>query len=367
MSLSWLRFALKLIIVNAVVFIAAVLLLEGLASTVLVLERIWKTAPLAERLHSRYDPDLGWSNIPNVLVSNIYGPGIDVAINSQGFRNDEDFSATQPLGKIRMVCVGDSYTFGYGVRQHETWCQKLVSIEPQLETVNMGQGGYGIDQAYLWYKRDGGKLEHRLVLLAVVSVDFPRMAVDDFLGYAKPILVPQDGQLVVKNVPVPRRAYLMPWTAQLSQAHFQEFRAVSLFQSWFPPKEVQQSVMDQATQMAVLDGLVKDLALIARDRRSGLVVVYLPSPPDYRPNAATDGYRAALSQAAARSGVPFIDLVPDFRQIPASSVRDLFINKAATSHPGAAGHYNVGGNWYMAQLLYARLLENPELAAILPR
>jgi len=56
---TWARFALKLIAVNVLVFITAALVLEGLASTVFVLNRLWKTAPLAERLYTKYDSDLG--------------------------------------------------------------------------------------------------------------------------------------------------------------------------------------------------------------------------------------------------------------------------------------------------------------------
>src|SRR6185295_9147020 len=161
---TWARFALKLIAVNVLVFITAALVLEGLASTVFVLNRLWKTAPLAERLYTKYDSDLGWTNVPNAVVRNLFGPGIDVVINSQGFRNDQEFSVAQPPGRIRMLCVGDSYTFGYGVNEDQGWCHKLTALEPRLEPVNMGQGGYGIDQAYLWYKRDGAKLEHRLTV-----------------------------------------------------------------------------------------------------------------------------------------------------------------------------------------------------------
>jgi len=367
MKRSWVRSGFKVILINALVFIATVLLLEGLASTVLVLKRLWKTAPLAERLHTRYDSELGWSNIPNAAVKDIFGPGVDVVINSQGFRNDRDFSPVQPPGKVRVMCVGDSYTFGYGVSQEQGWCRKLHSLETRLEPVNMGQGGYGIDQAYLWYRRDGGKLEHRLTLLAVVSVDLERMMADEFLGYAKPKLVVEDGRLLVTNVPVPRQAYLLPWTTTLYQGHFQELRTVALFHSWFPPREQQPSIIDPAARNAILEKLMEDLAKIARERGSGLAVVYLPSAPDYRPDAATDGKRMALAQAAAQHAVPYIDLVPEFRQVPASSVRDLFINKSTTTYPGAEGHYNVSGNWYIAQVLYRKLLGTPQLASILPQ
>ena len=36
----------------------------------------------------------------------------------------------------------------------------------------MGQGGYGIDQAYLWYKRDGTKLDHDVQILRLSLMIF---------------------------------------------------------------------------------------------------------------------------------------------------------------------------------------------------
>ena len=63
------------------------------------------------------------------------------------------------------------------------------SLDPRLETLNMGQGGYGVDQAYLWYKRDAAKFEHQVHLLAFITDDFVRMQSDRFRGYGKPVIM----------------------------------------------------------------------------------------------------------------------------------------------------------------------------------
>ena len=44
-----------------------------------------------------------------------------------------------------------------GVGNDDVWCKLLESIDNRIETVNLGQGGYGVDQAYLWYKRNSFK------------------------------------------------------------------------------------------------------------------------------------------------------------------------------------------------------------------
>ena len=65
----------------------------------------------------------------------------------------------------------------------------------RLETVNLGQGGYGVDRAYLWYKRNETNLEHDIVVLAFISDDSWRMESDTFFGYGKPYLTIRDGEL----------------------------------------------------------------------------------------------------------------------------------------------------------------------------
>jgi len=176
-------------------------------------------------MHTRYDQELGWVNKPDMDIPDMYGSGISLKTNSQGFRADHDFDLSVPPGKLRIICSGDSFTLGYGVRNDETWCQLLTALDSRLETVNMGQGGYGVDQAYLWYKRDGLKLQHQIHLLAFITQDFQRMEGSEFLGYGKPVLDIENNSLVVKNVPVPNRAYRLPWLTSNFQ-NFQHLKTV---------------------------------------------------------------------------------------------------------------------------------------------
>ena len=42
--------------------------------------------PLREQRHCEYDADLGWMNLPNVRIEDLYGPGTSYTTNSQRFR-----------------------------------------------------------------------------------------------------------------------------------------------------------------------------------------------------------------------------------------------------------------------------------------
>ncbi len=186
------------------------LIVEGLSSSIIVIQKTIHSEPLVERFHTKYDKDLGWINIPNVYIQDMYGPGVYLRTNSQSFRNNQDFEKNIPKGKIRIICSGDSFTFGYGVDNDHAWCQRLVDFNSHLETVNMGQGGYGIDQAYLWFKRDSERINYDIHIFAFITIDFHRMEKDEFLGYGKPFLSVQNDILITKNVTVPKRPYYLP-------------------------------------------------------------------------------------------------------------------------------------------------------------
>ena len=65
----------------------------------------------SQRIH-RYDPDLGWMNIPNLNLPSRFGPGSHLTHNSSSFRATEEYSHEIPAGVCRIICLGDSFTHG---------------------------------------------------------------------------------------------------------------------------------------------------------------------------------------------------------------------------------------------------------------
>jgi hypothetical protein len=206
----------KILLINVVVLLVLFALLEGAASLLFIANQIRRT-PSAEASYSRYDETLGWVSRPNVSLPDVYGPGVYLRTNSQGFRNDRDFARAVPPGKTRVICSGDSFTLGFGVNNDQAWCQRIAVIDPRFETVNMGQGGYGLDQAYLWYMRGGAALDHQVHLFAFITDDFIRMQSNQFLGYGKPVLGLRNDSVVVTNQPVPKTFWFTRWRG--SHAH----------------------------------------------------------------------------------------------------------------------------------------------------
>ena len=78
---------------------------------------IYIQEPGHERTGHRYlyDPRLGWRNIPGWEATT---NGKKLTINSRGLR-DREYALAKPAGVRRVLVLGDSYTWGYGVANDE--------------------------------------------------------------------------------------------------------------------------------------------------------------------------------------------------------------------------------------------------------
>jgi hypothetical protein len=367
-----------IVIWNTVIFGLILVVVEGLASYMLTVHDIMATYPAAERLHTKYDSVLGWVNEKNVDIKDMYGPGIYLRTNSQGFRNNHDFEPAVPDGKHRIVCSGDSFTLGYGVDNDHTWCQLLATFDPRLETLNMGQGGYGVDQMYLWYKRDGAKFEHQVYLLAFITEDFNRMQSDTFLQYGKPLIDIENGKLVVKNVPVPRPAYDHSWLTDNVLPNLGRLRTVELLKRVgrrlrFAPntaadKETIERTADEGIERTqkVLVKIFEDLKHLNAERSSKLVLVYLPTSytTSYEDEVSEEWIKFTEKESQDL-GIPLINVVSTFRSLPRSQTQSMFIPKGQLNYLDAAGHLNDQGNKFVAEVIYQGLKNVPAISPML--
>ncbi len=342
------RHSLRVNLLLSVVSTAALfLLIEGLASLLMSARVAKHTLSMREESHSRYDADLGWSHAPGLRIDNLYGENAHFTTNSRGFRGREDFDKAIPPGKYRVVALGDSFTMGYGVGDEASYPSQMQAICPGLQSVNMGQGGYGIDQDYLWYKRDGAKLDTNVLLLAVIAHDFYRMAGDNFIGYGKPVLRVRNRALVIENVPVPET-----WntrTAMRRARAFLDSLAVVRTGHWLaghasaPPEEQFYGVVSEDVFAAA--GLVLDeLAHLSKSRGQHFVVAYLPI--GYLMQKEPTRELAWLEDYARRNGASFINLVPEFKRLTAGEFARMF----RPDH-----HYTEEGNRFVAAALLRQL------------
>lgn len=101
--------------------------------------------------------------IPDAVVGFRPWPGRG-EINSTGFRGPE---LRKDGGGRRVLAVGDSVTYGLGVRQEEAYPRVLEELLPGLQVVNAGVGAWAPVQYRLFLEKRGLALEPDLVIVGL--------------------------------------------------------------------------------------------------------------------------------------------------------------------------------------------------------
>ena len=101
----------------------------------------------------------------------------EVASNALGFRGPL-LAEEPPAGKdapVRIVAVGDSFTYGWGVAEDETWPavleRLLCAAGHQVEVANLGQGGVATAEYAATCERALPVLGPELVVIGVLQAD----------------------------------------------------------------------------------------------------------------------------------------------------------------------------------------------------
>ena len=350
-----------IVLANVALLVALLVIIEGLSSYAFFLRELIPRLQESNLSHTEYDAEIGWVGLPNVDIKDMYGPGARLRTNRQGFRNAEDFAPKRDSDTRRIVCSGDSVTFGEHVGNDQTFCHLLAELDPKLETINMGQVGYGVDQAYLWYKRDADELDVDVHLFAFITHDFLRMQYDKFMGIPRPVVVLEDGKPVVSNVPISRTTYAMPpWLAEtLNRADglkTMELATAIRKKLNLAPRKVPGAWDARGAEevKAVVAGMFEELRDYDSARSRATVLVYFPSVEELQqPNAELAYWMSVVEANARRLGIPFINFVSVFGELPAAEVTRLFVD---------GYHFSDEGNALVARELLRHLRDDPGTA-----
>lgn len=183
----------------------------------------WTKRQLARSDSDRYgfdehDPVLGWRLKANVSARSVKEGSYDVSVSSDanGLRSFSSNAKQDPGDVTRIGVFGCSQTFGEGVNDDETFSARLQTILPGSQVLNFGVHGYGTDQMLLKLEKQGQAYDLDVVVLAFAWFHLERN-VNDFHFFAKPRFDLQtDGQLQLRNTPVPAPEELVKAAASRS-------------------------------------------------------------------------------------------------------------------------------------------------------
>ncbi len=114
------------------------------------------------------DPQLFWRLRSSQTISSKFFEGKKYSINSHGLRGEEIPAGT---GKVRIVVMGNSCTFGWGIPNDKTYAEqlgRLINADgalPEVEVINAGIPGYSTFQGRRFFYTDIILLKPDIVMM----------------------------------------------------------------------------------------------------------------------------------------------------------------------------------------------------------
>jgi lysophospholipase L1-like esterase len=258
-----------------------------------------------------------------------------VSTNAEGLRCERPLGS-KAAGSVRILCLGDSVTFGFRVplvfpsapdsydRSEapypallDRWL-KLANPGRTIEVVNMGVPGYSSRQALAWLRRDIGRLQPDLVTICV--------GWNDVSGREGPdrVAMPIDfGHVLARRI------------VGSSQLLLRASHAASGLGGW--PVSGSVVLVPRATDAEFVEN-VTSAARVARARGAEVVLiapVFGGSATPSTEMSLLKIYRAELGLAARREGLAFLE-VPELTEAAFPENAAYFPVEAI--HPGIKGH-----------------------------
>ena len=287
----------------------------------------------------------------------LYGlrPGADVRIqapvdvryriNDGGFR-DRNHPLRKPQGVFRIVALGDSVTFGYGVEEEESYSKQLEAIfarrsaPPRVEVLNFGVGGYNAYNEATQFADLGPSYGPDLVMVqfCINDLNDPTLHFDRQtrleLGRLPDAAFPNAAQrlpLAPPSGPLLRLCLLLHSCARIhSQLAGLDARSTdsAALERTFAPRDGP----EHTTEWSWLRARYREIAQTASEAGARFVVLAFPFDAQLADPERRSAQRQ-LQQMGREEGWQAIDLLPAFREA-APSQRLL----ADAWHPTAAGH-----------------------------
>lgn len=352
------RKCIKLVSIWVVGSLSLFFVAEGLSSLFLIIGKELKERG-AEIYFVEFDKEIGWVNKPNIHFKDFWAPGKHLTITSNRSRFTPDSKTNDYLSSKKILCAGDSFTFGVGVGDKDTWVNKLASWSRGASFDNFGIGGYGLDQAFSLLKRTSEKKDYDVHLVSLITPDLERIVLfnDRKNESVRPNWAVENGKLVMKNYPLKRKsrfriAEITDTLRNTATYHLVKQMVKPLKHNKSAENLKKENLMREEIAIKILEGL-RDFS---RQTHSKLVVIYLPFKEDYG-SKYSSRWEEIFASFCENNSILFIDLLPYFQSLSAANMGSLFINPDEVDFHKAAGHYNEAGNDLIGRLIYAELLK----------
>jgi lysophospholipase L1-like esterase len=255
------------------------------------------------------DPLLAWRLKPN--LDHAVWDFTVISTNSQHLRSVDPLQSLKPKqpGTIRIVCLGDSVTFGY--RVPAVWPDRPTEYDPEwlpypmllekhlraanpgrnIEVVTMAVPGYTSHQGLAWLRRDVDQLRPDLLILSFGWNDVSFSDASDR-----------------EAINTGRRAVGIRWLMDTSQAFA---HATRWLRSREPAATTIRKPVTRVSEQEYLNNF-REFIQLARGKGAGIIILAAPyrdrttNPPEA---ALMIRYRAALRSLARQNDITFLEVL----------------------------------------------------------
>ena len=282
------------------------------------------------------DPKLYWRLKPNQNCFTKIGHK-PVYINSHATRGP-DFSTAKPPNTVRILSLGDSRTFGWGLTDDETYSRQLQSLlqrhmasGKRVEVINAGVNAWSYPQIWVYFRDIGLKYQPDIVVLAGANLW------TQFSEANSPKFVSQFMWRVrLKNFL--RRFAIYDYVVEVKlRKYYGQYRAM------FIPVNPDQDALFKAEQQkhpyALFQSAIEDVCQLAQTNGVKPVLLYLPDATEL--DATNTPILDVMRETHEKLGVPLVNMVPDVKP----QGKTLYLNADTV-------HFNAGGNDLIGRRLF---------------
>lgn len=306
---------------------------------------------------NEWDREAGTRLIPG-LKGTLSCPeySIHIAINSKGLR-DREFPYEKPPGTRRVLCLGDSFTFGYGVEADETFAKLLgrsldagAAGGSRWEVLNAGIGSTGTAHQLARYETEAHRYSPDVVVVCFCPAN-------DFFDNISSGLYTIEGDSLVRHHAgrtkargIQRLTRFVPGYRYLS-SHSHLLNLVRYRVAAMNYRELNRKVSQSAKPDSVVTThntttrhLLDAFQRSCERRGSEFVVMFMPPP---RTGDAARWTAEMIAHCETR-GIRALDLAPAFETARREGIQTYYRFE---------GHWNAAGHEVAARALHDFLMQ----------
>ncbi|MEE9241107.1 MAG: SGNH/GDSL hydrolase family protein [bacterium] len=308
--------------------------------------RLWDPPISRPRIGSyvMYSPELGWKNRPGAQGWQV-DIGYHIRINKHGHRGP-DYPEKKSPGVFRVLGLGDSFTFGWGVEDGQTFLRvlerRLREAGRRVEVLNAAVPAWHSIQSLRYLRKEGVRFRPDLIVMSYFVDDVYDSKIESFRNSEK-----------AKN--------LRNEETELRRRKNSLSRKLRLYNVWFNYRKIRRATKEHLRRNPYLDfeserkalprnfeknpklleGLERVVSGWVKAREElGIPMIFSYIPAGGSLNApAYQGQSHALKRVSRAKGFPFLDVVSLFEKYP--DPRRLYLHPR-DGHMSAAGHAVVG-------------------------